>query len=1314
MAQDDFLQFQERVKQAESRGRRYDKNGNLLTSPKGAQGEMQVMPATQRSPGFGITPAKDRSPEEIARVGTDYLATMKKRYGDETLAAIAYNMGPGATDKWLAAGADFSKLPAETQGYVQKVMGKTPTAPATASKPSNAPEIVEPALRSGMTASAEDLGSGYKAALALSFLGAEDADKPETDEDLQARLDREEEDAAAAEFAAYKPKNALADLKLSATSHLQQPVKLAAGGLPFTPSAGIKGTSREELDAIKAQYDKYNADADAYNAALNKYKTDLYDPYIAAIAKYNTAAEEWNKGPRTTAFGMAEPTAPKEFTLTAPTAPTVSQADYEAKQAAAKQDMLHRQAAIDAASDPERYGLTINKFFADGGEADKEEKPMMADIPEQSNVNFIRAANRQHVGDKQIENMMLGLGIDKATIGLNLSNLRQNDKDNLARSLMAAYNTKIGDVGVDAALMRPMDAPPGVYMGNVGASYPVGEGRVMAGVNAMRTPEGGTQTTGSMLGYSGKVGPGYLNATMMQPRGNPQGRQYQMQYAVPFADGGDVMGSNMPLNPNPMAGTPEMMFWHGGVVHRADGSPMGGENVDHLTPQEIERMAEAQRPAFVTPSSGRGRQQGPISQALNSGTAYPAMARGVAELPYDIAGAPVDLATMAMRPFGYKEEKPVLGSDWIKEKMTALGIRPGEETDPTLKGFRTFGELGANLVNPAAVARKVGSAVEQGAKAVGRAAGEVMNERMLAGQSIVPGMNVAPPIAFAVPPGPSMAAAAVTPENQFVGRLDNFVATMKNPVRKDQLIAQISKNFREYDVGRMETALADVASDAKLTPAQISERLSTTYNPNRFRTTVIEPSEKTRGSFYQGMDNPYYDQLSGNGPPLGVIHMSLQSTPEQQATQQAAKDTSEAFRRLLRASATPDEIQTVRGFLQTPEFNALPNARDLQSKFDTGIKQSETINNYMKEVSELDNKLRYPILSVDYQPIFDTKMSQYRANMPWQQAYDRAQMETRHELIDKANQWLTKNGYKGLNSDTMSLIRGKNEPADVEDYITAVKEALDPVEVMVMKAHDNLKNYLKAPVYEVNQVLSKDLPYTGQHTSLKNESNPIAFSRFSAHTAQIPGIGEAKGIYVNELQSDLLDDLRKMGKKGGSKEKDLELVQKTEKEIDNLRQQMNEALAMGKGAKAEDLSKQIDGAKKRLRTVQSRSRIGTYDVPEAIHNMENLPQVTQQLMAKNVIGAAIQRGDQFVAFPGKESAQAQLYEKLPYNLKQVVKDLGPGFEIRPVELDSPQGKMMHTAVVWGPEAAARVKKTGVPFKDGGAVERVTTDNRRYL
>ena len=124
MAQQTFEELVAAVKQAESRDKRYKDDGKTLTtSAKGALGEMQVMPKTITNPGFGVTPARDKSPDEIARVGVDYLQAMKQKYGDTEKALIAYNWGPGSTDKWIAAGADPKKLPAETRTYVERVKG---------------------------------------------------------------------------------------------------------------------------------------------------------------------------------------------------------------------------------------------------------------------------------------------------------------------------------------------------------------------------------------------------------------------------------------------------------------------------------------------------------------------------------------------------------------------------------------------------------------------------------------------------------------------------------------------------------------------------------------------------------------------------------------------------------------------------------------------------------------------------------------------------------------------------------------------------------------------------------------------------------------------------------------------------------------------------------------------------------------------------------------------------------------------------------------------------------------------------------------
>lgn len=124
-----------------------ESNGNPnAVSPKGALGAWQVMPNTAANPGYGVTPARDNSPAELDRVGRDYYGAMTQRYGSPTLGAIAYNMGPPATDNWLRSGGQWEKLPQETRNYVGKVSTLTALNSGAGSAQRGGPMAAEPPL----------------------------------------------------------------------------------------------------------------------------------------------------------------------------------------------------------------------------------------------------------------------------------------------------------------------------------------------------------------------------------------------------------------------------------------------------------------------------------------------------------------------------------------------------------------------------------------------------------------------------------------------------------------------------------------------------------------------------------------------------------------------------------------------------------------------------------------------------------------------------------------------------------------------------------------------------------------------------------------------------------------------------------------------------------------------------------------------------------------------------------------------------------------------------------------------------------------
>ena len=82
-----------------------------VTSPAGAQGVMQLMPAT--AAWLGVDDPMD--PQQNIQGGVKYIGMMMDQFGDPQQAIAAYNFGPGAVGRG-------ETWPSETTTYVSRVM----------------------------------------------------------------------------------------------------------------------------------------------------------------------------------------------------------------------------------------------------------------------------------------------------------------------------------------------------------------------------------------------------------------------------------------------------------------------------------------------------------------------------------------------------------------------------------------------------------------------------------------------------------------------------------------------------------------------------------------------------------------------------------------------------------------------------------------------------------------------------------------------------------------------------------------------------------------------------------------------------------------------------------------------------------------------------------------------------------------------------------------------------------------------------------------------------------------------------------------
>jgi hypothetical protein len=159
----------------ESRGKQFDKSGATLTSPKGALGIAQIMPATApeaaKLAGLPYDKARLRNDEAYnLALGEAYFNKQLRDFGDPRLAAAAYNAGPGAVRAALKKGGPngwINHVPRETQKYVAQIPGGGGGAPARTSTPTGTAKPASTGTGQPLTLGEQQRRKGFRTALEL-------------------------------------------------------------------------------------------------------------------------------------------------------------------------------------------------------------------------------------------------------------------------------------------------------------------------------------------------------------------------------------------------------------------------------------------------------------------------------------------------------------------------------------------------------------------------------------------------------------------------------------------------------------------------------------------------------------------------------------------------------------------------------------------------------------------------------------------------------------------------------------------------------------------------------------------------------------------------------------------------------------------------------------------------------------------------------------------------------------------------------------------------------------------------------------------
>jgi hypothetical protein len=544
---------------------------------------------------------------------------------------------------------------------------------------------------------------------------------------------------------------------------------------------------------------------------------------------------------------------------------------------------------------------------------------------------------------------------------------------------------------------------------------------------------------------------------------------------------------------------------------------------------------------------------------------------------------------------------------------------------------------------------------------------------------------------FEGPQQPKRTLTEPTRDRPFVSPLDKFFAQGNNPVTVEQLTNQLAKSSRDYEMNRVAKLLEGKSPKDKVRPSDLLKQLEET-SPSRFRVQIKEPDPEKMGQYYGNMENPFPSK------PMGTVNLLEDVSPQEKL---AGKYTSNLYNNSLyyfknKASGKQDSAAS-----ELEVFFSSPMAKEI-----AGGNLSASFKRDLPEIRQLDSRIteiRDDMSDVSYPMNSSAKYGFDYFGERRKLGDDLAKSNAEDAILSG----LDKKYGTDILSHKQSLGDDWSKLNSYEKSKITERMLGDVVGNELMTSMKRLKTIEEPYTTTVNKARKNNAVYTGQHSGIVDEK-PVSFSRFQDITLPT----KENVMVIPELQSDRYDDLLKKGSKGGSQYKDMDELSNLEQRLDSVTRKIYKAEA----PQARDELK-LEGKKIEQRIINLRERIqaGDYNTPEFIPGIERMPQVMQQIMLKNAVSAGIQRGKNGVLFPGSDSKQAQLYEKLPNNIRAVIKDLGPGFEMRKVPLQYENGSTMDRyGIFWQDDAAKRISKEGVRFKNGGMVDKNDDENQKYI